>query len=525
MTAIAEDTGDRKRLEEGIALLNSALFGFDRAYQPLKWAETQHHIGTALSALGRGELTSGNLRAAVAALTAGLDEWNQENSPIAWAKGQNSLGNALADLGERERSRVDFEAAARAFDSALQVRTRESLPVEWASSSNNAATVLLRLAQIDGDAEQFARGVEVLRELSGTVSRSVSPMIWATAQSNLGVALNLLGVKTGRQRCFEEALSVFNTASLEWSRDRSPKKCAGLQANLGQTNLLLGEFETGLNYFEDGLECYRRALQVYTRDAFPLFWITCQRTVANILVKMAEREMGQSPSAGSVTLIRRTDSFEIIERETLLGPDALQAMISSEKLRETGVQHLTEATSLFRDIERVFPPDGLRALWADVQADFTRALLRLGEQADDTTVLEEALEHANLAFQVLQDERFTDRWINTQILVGQIQERIGERQTGSDALQSSINTLRPLLAIIKREDRMLWSILRHNLGLSLKVLGYRQGDVALTKKALDFFGEARETYEEMGAKKHLEWIDANIRSARAVLETSEVEIG
>jgi hypothetical protein len=57
--------------------------------------------------------------------------------PLKWALTQHNLGSALLTLGEREADTARLKEAVTVFNDALSERTSERVPLEWAKTKNN----------------------------------------------------------------------------------------------------------------------------------------------------------------------------------------------------------------------------------------------------------------------------------------------------------------------------------------------------------------------------------------------------
>ena len=80
-STIGEQAGRSKPLEEAIEAYRAALKEYTRARVPLKWAETQHNLGTVLWTLGERESGTARLEEAVNAYHAALEELTRARFP------------------------------------------------------------------------------------------------------------------------------------------------------------------------------------------------------------------------------------------------------------------------------------------------------------------------------------------------------------------------------------------------------------------------------------------------------------
>ena len=160
LSALGEQTGKNKPLEEAVAAYRAALTEWTREQVPLGWARAQHGLGTTLTLLGERDKGTTHLKEAVEAYEEALKEWTRKRAPLGWVATQHGLGNTLRILGEREGGTTHLEKAATACRVALQELTRERAPLDWAKVQISLGATLRILGERKKDATLLCAALE-----------------------------------------------------------------------------------------------------------------------------------------------------------------------------------------------------------------------------------------------------------------------------------------------------------------------------------------------------------------------------
>jgi tetratricopeptide (TPR) repeat protein len=219
-------------------------------------------LANSLSALGEQSGQNKPLEEAVAAYREALTEYNRERVPLDWAATQNNLANALRKLGEREGGPQRLEEAVAAYGEALKEYTRERVPLHWAATQNNLGTALARLGEQEGSTQRLEEAVAAYREALKEYTREQVPLHWAMTQNNLGFALRSLGERESGTKRLEEAVAAYREALKERTREQVPLDWAATQNNLGFALTRLGKRETGTALLEGAVKAYKAALEI-----------------------------------------------------------------------------------------------------------------------------------------------------------------------------------------------------------------------------------------------------------------------
>jgi tetratricopeptide (TPR) repeat protein len=392
LCALSDEGSSPADLQDAVNSLASSLEDIDRRQEPLAWANAQHYRGVALMRLGQEVAGSETIENAVLAFRAALDERTREHAPLEWAKTQNALGGALTELGMRKTEPDHFDEAMIAFDAALTERTLERTPVDWASTMNNRAIAILNLGLRDKiGIHQIKYSIKVLQEALRGVSPKTEPILWGTTQLNLGVAFFVMAQRQPEGGHLDKALLACRSALSEWSRDQVPRLWVKAQLNIGRALTRLGELDIQSDYLREAEETFNAALANCPRESSPLSWARINAGLGIVLTRIAEREIGfQIPL--SLNPADAPGTMDWVTRQQTLALN-----LGLIQRREEGVNCLERAVTAFRNSLDELPRDRLPVDWADTQHNFSAALVRLGEQEEDTEHLYQALTAVNFA--------------------------------------------------------------------------------------------------------------------------------
>jgi len=254
------------------------------------WSEVQVVLGDALSALGEQTGKNKPLEEAVAAYRAALTEWTREQVPLGWARAQHGLGTTLTLLGERDKGTTHLKEAVEAYEEALKEWTRKRAPLDWAKAQMNLGTALMILGEREGGTARLGKVVEAYQEVLKEWTRKQVPLRWAATQFNLGNALTILGEREGGTARLGRAVEAYEEALKEWTRKRAPLGWVATQHGLGNTLRILGEREGGTTHLEKAATACRVALQELTREQVPLDWAKVQINLGATLKILGERK-------------------------------------------------------------------------------------------------------------------------------------------------------------------------------------------------------------------------------------------
>jgi tetratricopeptide (TPR) repeat protein len=166
-----EQLGDNGALAEAVDINRLLLTITPRSTQPLRWANTQLHLGTAFESLGERGSGAAQLDEAVAAYREALMEKTRERDPRDWAMTQANLGFALLRLGELESGTARLEEAVAAYGEALKEQPRTRVPILWAKSAGNQGVALMLIAERRTDVTMATTALDQL-EAAITTARA-----------------------------------------------------------------------------------------------------------------------------------------------------------------------------------------------------------------------------------------------------------------------------------------------------------------------------------------------------------------
>ena len=300
---ILEDLGrefmNNAALEEAVELYETRVLELaPKEERPADWAATQHHLGTALGALGQRQRGTRLLEKAITAFEAALEERSPEGAPLDWAATRNSLGHALGTLAQRHADTEMLEKSIEVFESALEQRTLEGTPQDWAITQSNLGAALLSLGQRKKDKTILKRASDAYKNVLQVWTRERAPLDWAMTMNNLGTALRALGEHRKGPRTLEQSVAAYRSALSERTRERVPQAWAMTQNNLGAALHKLGEREEEVQHLAASIEAYEDALKEWSHERGPVTW-------AMTLANQAAARKALAELTGDVELVRR----------------------------------------------------------------------------------------------------------------------------------------------------------------------------------------------------------------------------
>lgn len=338
-----EDQGaefmDNAALEAAIDLYETRVLALaPRATRPDDWATTQHHLGTALGALGQRQRGTWMLDKAIATFERALSVRNRTRSPLAWAATHTRLGTTLGILGQRRGDTEMLEKSVQALQSALEEWSQNREPHNWAAAQNTLGAALLALGQRKHDRTLLKQASEAYRNVLQIWTRARMPLEWATTMDTLGTALRLLGAHRNGPRTLEQAVAACRSALAERTRDRVPQAWAMTQNNLGAALHKLGERQHDAHPLEAAIHAYENALEVWTREHAPQSWAmtlanlgAARKTLAQLVgdVEIARRALADF---GAVAQVFRDAShaqyYELVTEQMALTRKLEHALLS-----------------------------------------------------------------------------------------------------------------------------------------------------------------------------------------------------
>ncbi len=455
LTALGNEFGLRDALLEATEHFRALLGSISRGSEPLKWAEVQQNLGTALSLLAERESETVRLEEAIAAYRAALEEFKRESVPLDWALTQNNLGNALSVLWQRLGETARLAEAVAAYRAALEERTRERVPLDWAMTQNNLANALVSLGERESGTVRLEEAVVAYRAALEEYDREDLPRDWAMTQNNLGKALLRLGERESGTARLEEAITVFRAAMTEGLRERLPLLWAMTHNNLGAALQTLGERELGTARLAEAVAAYHAALEERTRDRVPLQWAMTQNNLGNALLSLGERERGTA--------------------------------------------RLEEAVAAYRAALEERSRERLPFEWAMTQSNLGNALASIGERESETARLNEAVAAYRAALEEYTREHMPLEWARTQNNLGTVLQALGERESSTERLEEAIAAYRAALQERTPERVPLqWAMTLGSEGVTLGMIAVRKQDLDLATLALEQIDIARNTFDAAG---------------------------
>jgi len=164
------------------------------------------------------------------------------------------------------------------------------------------------------------------------------------------------------------------------------------------------------------------------------------------------------------------------------------------------------------------PRDRVPLNWAMTQTNLGGALQALGAREAGTARLGEAV----AAYRAALEERTRDRvplnWATTQNNLGNALRTLGERETGTARLEEAVAAYRAALEERTRDRVPLnWATSSGNQGVALLGLAERRADLAQARAALRQIEAARDVLRDGGHAPFADYYEAQIPEAQALI--------
>lgn len=123
--------------------------------------------------------------------------------------------------------------------------------------------------------------------------------------------------------------------------------------------------------------------------------------------------------------------------------------------------------------------------------DLANALIILGERDRSTSYLEEAISVLTEALKNTSRDRAPIYWGLTQMNLGIVFMRLGDRDSNAETLEKAISHFESALTSLDN-DPELWSLVKLNLGAALRAAGTREDNTSRLEQAVAAYKEALE---------------------------------
>jgi tetratricopeptide (TPR) repeat protein len=157
---------------------------------------------------------------------------------------------------------------------------------------------------------------------------------------------------------------------------------------------------------------------------------------------------------------------------------------------------LQEAIARNRSIGNLWSRELAPIKWAVTQNSIGNALMILGEREPGRAHLEEAVGTYLAALEVATRERTPILWGLTEINLGTALVRLGQRGPEMQPLNRAVDAYRSALKVITRKNTPLqWAMAQNDLGNALAMLGDRDSGTQSLMEAVDAYRSALEVVE------------------------------
>jgi tetratricopeptide (TPR) repeat protein/CHAT domain-containing protein len=413
----------RENLEQAIIQGREALQVFTCASSPKEWATAQYSLGEAYKVRVAEERRK-NLEQAISHYKAALQVFTCETLPVEWATVQGDLGDVYSERLEGE-PQANLEQAIFCWESALQVWTADNVRL-WASfhaklgdayRQRNAGERLLNLTQAK---TQYGAALQIYKQ-------ETVPELWAHIQFMLGnISYEERTFAQQQQEILIEDATAHWQAALEvFTHETFPEEWAQLEEQLGSVywKSTTGDRQHNLDY---AVSHYEASLQFYTREIFPERCGAIQRNLGDIYRERAEISEGL---------------------------DVIQA-------------HYTQSVSYYTAVFQIY--EGLKEFsveWASIHSILAQIYAKYPIGGDNQDNIEKAIEHGNLALQVITRKTFPEPCAHLlRVLASVYYQRVaGKRRANLEMARSYYE--RALLFFTLSTSPTEWANLQRHLGV------------------------------------------------------------
>lgn len=365
-----------------------------------------------------------------------------------------------------------------------------------------------------------------------------------------------------------------------WVRDVDPALAAKYKTLEADALQSIGYFRGDNRAMADAIAAYGKALSLADRIAHPVPWARASNNLANVYLRMGERELDTAPLVKAVALYRDVLSVDGIsrkERATTLSnlgialstlgqrsndaaayAEAERAFRDAIALRDRQTDAVGWALDMFnaanldvaladRNVEparyraaeeritealKVIDPAVNRIEWAQARNNLAIALRAQGANGRDAAKVREALAIYEEVLPVFDRARFPLDWGSTNGNIAIAHTNLGALEMNMASFETAIGFFRLALEEVTPERApMFWAKLQNALGMTLQVLSAMKADPSLLDEAASAVRSAlmvrtRDVNAELWAESQqlLASITASMASARADVKLADEAI-
>ncbi|MFO1102433.1 MAG: tetratricopeptide repeat protein [Methylocystis sp.] len=370
-----------------------------------------------------------------------------------------------------------FEAKADELVDLRRQLARLSNERPELSAIRESALALIERGDFDAARAALARGREAARALRVDARRSEAELLADEARVD-----NL-------QLAYRAAASKYAEAARLVADFDSEGNVNWLLARAVELYAQGDEFEDSAALV-DAVAAYRVALMKISRQRAPLQWAATQNDLGDALARLGERQSGIARLEEAVASYRAALTERTQERVPLdwamtlnnLG-NTLRTLGERESTQEESNRRLEEAAASYRAALTEGTQDRVPLQWAMTQINLGDALTALGERDSGQEESNRSLEAAVAAYCAALTERALERvpfdWAMTQNNLGAALARLGEwesrQEESTRRLEAAAAAYRAALTEWTQERAPLqWAMAQNNLGAALMALGERE---------------------------------------------------
>ena len=399
----------------------------------------------------------------------------------------------LADAADRALAEGAIKAARGFLDQAKAVVAKSRDAVEGVEAQARAkrianAEVLVKSADAAGLDFDFAAAAKDYAAAFDWVEPA-DQRLAAKYKSYEAGALQDIGTYQGSPQAFAQAITAYEEALLLISRDTDQVQWAKASNNLANVYLRLGERNLETSPLTKAIALYRDVLDV--SGMAPAEQAKSQSNLGIALNTLAERNNDSASYAQA-----RAAFAAAIEAHGKAGDKQGQAidLLNAANLdvtladRNGEPKRLDDAKEKITAALAVLDPAADRIHWAEAQNNLAIVQRVQGTNAHDVALVRQSLKTYEQVLPVFDRQTFPVDWASTNGNIAIAHTAIGAMEASIAEFEQAVSFYRLAFEEITRERApVFWAKLNYNYGMTLQVIGQMKSDVGLLEQSATAF--------------------------------------
>lgn len=329
-------------------------------------------------------------------------------------------------------------------------------------------------------------------------------------------AFQAIGSLRGEAQAFDKAIAAYGQARALIGRDIDARQWAKATNNLANVHLRLGERNLDAAPLETAIGLYREALSVEAADSPER--ATTLSNLGIALNTLAERRNdGRLFTEAEAAFAEAIASHDRTKNPKSRAIDLLNAANLDVALadRNGEPQRLDSAVRKIEEALQAIDPVTDRIEWAQAKNNLAIAWRIQGTNAGDVARVRQSLATYEEVLLVFDRKSFPLDWGNTNGNIAIAHTTIGAMEANLPEFEKALDYYRPAFEEVTRERApVFWAKLNNSFGMTLQVIGQMKSDPQLMEQAADAFRKSLSVRrKEINAEQ---WADSQQRLASAL---------